>query len=251
MNASGSTTIRIPTAVSASARDDPEPAPLGDRRDHLPGATQRRRDVDRAQQRGRGRREHRAAGGEHVEPVAQVAEIGVPDRLRGIAGAGVVDPSEEHGADHPERDRRDHARDDDRDPEGRAGSGAGRASARARSRRAPGRARAGSAARPPRSCPAWASSVNQVGGSIGVDLDVDAPRDLLRELRGERLQRPAHDHADVGERQRRGVLVALEEGAVDVADRGAEAGPGTPRRRRSPRPRSRSPAGSRPGRRAP
>ena len=45
---------------------------------------------------------------------------------------------------------------------------------------------------------------------------------FVRELRSQRLERPAQDGPDVGERQRRRVQVLLEDGLVDVADPGLE-----------------------------
>ncbi len=54
------------------------------------------------------------------------------------------------------------------------------------------------------------------------DLDVDATRHLLRELRAQGLDRAAEHLADVRERQRGRVRVAAEDRAVHVADPAAE-----------------------------
>jgi len=218
--------------VAREERDHPG----GDEGDRTQGASRRRRllggdvvgeaaqalaDGHRPQERRRGGSDDRAAGRQDPRGGPQVAEEGVPDRAGRGARVGAVDL--------PDRDRtRDAEQHHDGDPGGggpdpELGDGAAAVGRRPQRGSRKGEAEERHDDREDAERPRGVRDRRAEAPPVPFeDLDAVGRPHLPRDRRLELLERDREHGADIGDRQGDRVLVAVEDGAVDVADSGAE-----------------------------
>ena len=190
---------------------------------------------------------------EHQTPDEQGADEGVEDPAHGPADVGV---GELLAADHPREDPRAQDQVDDRDRGARRGD----RERRSQDARRAGRARGGPTPRSTRKAISgatipsqrmWSATSSELAGEVALlelqQRQVDALRQVVGELRVDRLEREAHDLQPVGDVEGDVVLVLVEQQPVRLAGRGRGTPARTARRRAPCPPPARAAAGRRPG----